>query len=594
MPTRVTGMNSGLDTESLISELVKAKSYKVDNIKKDKTRLEWKQEAWKDLNKDLKSLQSKFSSLRYSSAYKKKTSSASNSAAVNVITGEGAMNSVQSLSIKKLAKTGYLTGQKVTSEDGSTVSKSTKISELALKDANGNKISGLADVVGGSFTVTVGGKEKRIEIKEDTTISGLVSQLNSAGVTANFDEKNGRLFIGAVASGKENDFSITADNAGGFAAMSLLGINVDPSASSNSASADKYARLKGYYDVLNGQDKANAISAITSDTDSEIYKMLKAEVTDESDPDFDAAYDKLMEKLQYASTISGSSNSAFYSTGAVKLSGEDAEIELNGATFTSSSNNIEVNGLTFECKAIADDITITTEDDTQGVYDMVKDILKQYNEVINKLDKLYNAESSKGYEPLTDDEKDAMSEKEIEKWEGKIKDAILRKDSTLGNVFNSLKDEMAGAIEIGGKKWYLSDFGINTPSYFESEDFEHSMYHIDGDPDDLATSGKEDKLKTLIATDPDTVVSFFSGLAAKLYDKMNELSATSSYSSFGSFYDDKTVKSDLSSFESKIADAQQKLTEYEDKYYAKFAAMEKALAKLNSSSSYLSGLFGGQ
>lgn len=34
MPIRITGMNSGLDTESIISELVKAQKTKVDSVKK--------------------------------------------------------------------------------------------------------------------------------------------------------------------------------------------------------------------------------------------------------------------------------------------------------------------------------------------------------------------------------------------------------------------------------------------------------------------------------------------------------------------------------------------------------------------------------
>ena len=133
MPTRVTGMNSGLDTESLINELVKAKSYKVDNLKKDQQKLKWKQEAWKDLNKEIKSLFSgTVSNLRYTSTFKKKTTAVSNPNAASVITNGNAMNSVQSLSIKRLAASGYLTGQKITSDDGSEVTKSTLLKDLGI------------------------------------------------------------------------------------------------------------------------------------------------------------------------------------------------------------------------------------------------------------------------------------------------------------------------------------------------------------------------------------------------------------------------------------------------------------------------------
>ena len=228
MTMRITGMNSGLDTEAIISELVKAKRVKVDKLNKNKTKAEWKQDAWKDLNKDLKSLQSKFSNLRYSSAYKKKSAVASNPDAVRIIAGAGAMNTVQSLSIKKLAQSAYLTGQEVTTKTGEAATGSTLLSELDLKDANGNTIAAFEGE--GSFTVTTGGKQKTIEFNSATTINNIVSQLNSAGVSANFDAKNGRLFIGASGSGTANDFTITADNANGLTAMSVLGINVDPDA----------------------------------------------------------------------------------------------------------------------------------------------------------------------------------------------------------------------------------------------------------------------------------------------------------------------------------------------------------------------------
>ena len=218
MPTRVTGMFSGLDTETLIQDLMKAKRKKNENLTKEKTKLEWKQTAWQDLNKELKSLYTgTLSNLRYSTTFRKKATTASNSA-ISVITGDNAMNSVQSLSVGKLAKTGYLTGSKVQSADGSAVTASTLVKDLTVKDSNGNPIAGLSEVAGGSFTVTTKGKSTKITIDDSTTMSGLVSKLNSAGVNANFDEKNGRLFIGATASGKANDFTITADNASGFSA----------------------------------------------------------------------------------------------------------------------------------------------------------------------------------------------------------------------------------------------------------------------------------------------------------------------------------------------------------------------------------------
>ena len=281
---------------------------------------------------------------------------------------------------------------------------------------------------------------------------------------------------------------------------------------------------------------------------------------------------------------------------ASKVAGEDAVIVLNGAKYENSNNTFEINGLTFTAlnETKGETITVTTEQDTDGIYDMVKDFLKAYNEIVNEMDKLYNADSAKGYEPLTDEEKEAMSEKEVEKWEEKIKDSILRRDDNLSTVNSALQMIMSAGVEVNGKKMYLSDFGIDTLGYFNAPDNEKHAYHIDGDPDDDSTANKEDKLKGMIANDPDTVISFFSGLSKNLYDKMFEMSkSVDGYRSFGNFYDDKKMKSDYDSYKSKIAELEVKLTEYENKWYAKFSKMETALAKMQSNASAVTSLLGG-
>ena len=53
---RMSGINSGMDTQSIVEQLVQAKSTKKEKIKKNQTKLEWKQDAWKTLNAKLYSL----------------------------------------------------------------------------------------------------------------------------------------------------------------------------------------------------------------------------------------------------------------------------------------------------------------------------------------------------------------------------------------------------------------------------------------------------------------------------------------------------------------------------------------------------------
>lgn len=280
---------------------------------------------------------------------------------------------------------------------------------------------------------------------------------------------------------------------------------------------------------------------------------------------------------------------------AVRIVGQDSEIELNGAKFTSNTNSYEINGLTIQATALTqgdEAVTITTDTDIDGIYNMIKDFFKDYNELIKSMDEAYNATSASGYEPLTDEEKESMTDDQIEKWEQKIKDALLRKDSTLGTLSSEMKTIMSRSYEVNGEKLSLASFGIKTAGYFASGDNEKGVYHIAGDPDDSTTSDSTDKLRAAIASDPDQVVEFFSQLSSDLYSKLTDRMASSTLSSAYTVYNDKQMKTQYSNYTSDISDWEDKISDYEDRYYKKFAAMEKALASLNSQTSQLSGLFG--
>ncbi len=710
MAMRMSGLISGMDTESIIQQLVSARQTKVDNTKKAQTKLEWKQDTWKSLNTKLKNLQSKYvSNLRFSTSYMKKTTKVSNSSVVSVITGENAVNGVQQLAVKQLAKTAYLTGDKV---------------EAGADGKSWDALSKISDVVGdgfseGSISFTAGGKTVDINVTGDTTISDFLSQIKASGLNANFDAGQQRFFISAKQSGADNNFSMTANNEAGANILSKLGLQV--SLKDDASSLAHYQEYAGYY-VAGDRDAtlANMQSMIDKDiasrTDeylsqykslltskksaedkiaeiqekykdktlesSDVYQKqldeknarikeltrqiyvlplgdesakleeektkLQSEVDELSKLKKDAdtletqqknleSYNKQIQDIQdkyidvtattddegnvtysavtkdsvkkeiedsyyskaaYAAKVMDDyNNGKLAKAGATKIEGRDAKILLNGAEFSSANNSFTINGLTFTVQAETRDgeeVTVTTQDDTDGIYNMIKNFLKEYNSIINEIDKLYNAESAKGYEPLTDDEKDSMSDAEIEKYENKIKSALLKSDETLSNIRSGFISVMSTGAEVNGKTMYLSNFGINTLSYFVAADNEKNMYHIDGDPDDGDTSGNADKLKSMISSDPDTVVSFFTQLSRNLYSKMSDLSsAVDGYRSYGSFYDDKKIKSDYNDYKTKIAEQEQELADYEDKWYEKFSKMETALAKMQSNTNAVTSLLGG-
>lgn len=689
--TRLTGLMSGMDTESIISQLVESRKKKVDNKKKEQIALQYKQDKWKELNTKLKNLQSKFiSNMRFSTSYAKKTSSVSNTSAASVITGENAVDGVQTLKVDQLAKTGYLTGGQLGTGDDKGKGNYTALSKMSELGFSGT----------GNITVSTGGKDYAIEITVDSTISDVLNKFKDAGLNASFDAKNQRFFISSKESGLANDFGITASDTNGDIALEKLGLKV--SLKDDKATLTKYKELAKYkgaddeatkvnmqsliddevekqrkaykeqYDSLT-KTKADAQEAIDKIKEkykdspldsSDAYKTLieakeeelKAEGLSEdekktleeelkalkekkADADTLEAKEKVVEdagnKLQtleksftsptddnpegaltadavkkieasfvaqanYATEVVAAYEAnpdAVSGTGATKVNAQDAIIYLNGAEFTNTSNVFEINGLTITAlnqTKEGEDVTITTQNDVSGIYDMVKNFLKEYNSVINEIDKLYNSASIGTMKPMTSEEKEAVSESEAEEWEKKLRDSSLRRDSNLSSISEALKSAMSASFTINGKEMSLSDFGIGTLGYFEAADNEKNMYHIDGDSDDESTSGKADKLKSLISSDPNTVVSFFTQLGQKLYSNMSDISkSVDGYRSFGSFYDDKKMKTDYTEYNSKIAELEEKMNDYEDKWYAKFAKMETAMAKMQSNTSAVSALLGG-
>lgn len=361
---------------------------------------------------------------------------------------------------------------------------------------------------------------------------------------------------------------------------------------------------QGVTDLTNTFAAAIATNKTTMNTSQKTMdnnQVLADIAAMENGTEKDAAIASFVKQVQSAHDIANNT-SIEYNTDAKKIDGCDSEIYLNGIKYTGSSNSYSINGLNITAQVVTDTdgkasdanaISITTSTDTQGIYDKIKDFLSQYNSLINEITSLYNADSAKGYEPLTDDEKDAMSDTEVEKWEQKIKDSLLRRDDNLESLMSTMTSAMSGAVEVNGKKMYLSNFGIKTLGYLNAPANQQNAYHIDGDEDDANSSGNTDKLMTAITNDPDTVINFMQGLAENLYDSIHKKMQSSSLSSIYTVYNDKEMASEYSDYTSIIKKWEEKLQDKEDYYYKKFSSMETALSKLNSQTSSLSGLFGG-
>lgn len=272
---------------------------------------------------------------------------------------------------------------------------------------------------------------------------------------------------------------------------------------------------------------------------------------------------------------------------------EDAQIVLNGATFTSDTNTFNVNGLSITTQAVTDEpITITTDTDYDGIYDMIKDFITEYNDIMNEMTKLYSANSARKYNMLTEEEKEAMSDEEVEQWEDTIKGSLLRKDKDLYTVMQCMTGAINKGYDIGGETLYLVNFGIGTGSYFDTEKAERNALHIMGDSDDDKYSDEKNKLKEAIAADPDKVIELFTTMSKEMYSSLHDTMGSTEYRSIYKVYDDKRMKNEYDDYTKRIKEAQKKLDAYEDKWYKKFSAMEVALSKLQSSQNSLASMLG--
>lgn len=658
MAVRISGLVSGLDTDSIVQELVNAYSTKKEKYEKAQTKLDWSMNAWKEVNTKVYDFYStSLSSMRYSSAYSVKKSSSSNTSVATVTASSDAVSGTQSLSVSKLAASGYLTGGVISTSAGDKVTGNTKLSEMG-------------DIGNGS--IRVNGTE--VKFSGDTTISELISKMKGAGVSANFDANTQRIFISSKASGEANEFTVTAGDDEGLEALQTLGLfsakdingneTADMKYYRNLVSADRDTVLadrlkaaqyteKTYKSYIEAQKKSSESAKASAqkqldELNKDDYDWSEKYKTEE---EYNKAKTSLEEKIaEYDSKISSYDNilndeAAFAeamqkandeieanvtasldneiaiankilndstlvnSTDSARITASDAQITLNGATFTSTTNAFSINGLNINVTGtttsevenaeggvtiVDNPVTLTTSIDTQGIYDKIKSMFTAYNEMISYMDGLYYADSAEGYEPLTDDEKESMTDTQIEKWEEKIKGALLRRDSTLGDLSSAMKTAILQTkTEYNGKSYDLSSFGISTLGYFTSDKAQRGTFHIDGDSSDKNTSANTDKLMAAISEDPDAVADYFQKLSQNLYSVLTKKMSSSSLSSAFTIYNDKQMSSQYSDYTDKVKEWEDRLSDYEDFYYKKFSAMESALSKLQSQTTALSNLLGG-
>lgn len=703
MAIRMTGLTSGLDTESIVAALMEAQKSKKTKVENKKTKLEWTQTIWSGLNKKLYSFYTDYAGkMRFQSSYLTKKAASSDSSVLTATAKSSAANGSYSVKVSQLAAAQYVTSAKLgtyktTDENGkqidTAVTSTTKLADLGF-DTSGSS----------AIEITSGDTKVNLYVDQDTTVGDFVQKLKDAGLNASFDEKQSRFFISAKNSGADSKFTITntalsTDQAAAKDAL-LQAMDYSSLSSSdqstvkqvlsdlqNSQSADtKTAAYKSLQDIADTaartkvtdyyseqlKDKYTSQYITTETTtdadghqvtvekltdagrqalkdanlDNDIYtdtdrlsvvkdKLISQKVSEEITADdykqkiesavengsADAGVDSkatrdsdiIVAVDNYATQISSGTGVAASSgltklgmdnvdgstvkenasgSGMAVIAAADSVVQVNGATLTSSNTTLDVNGLTLDLVSASDkEVKVTVSNDSSAVYDSIKDFVEQYNTILAEMNKYYYASSSKGYDPLTDDQKKEMSDDEVEKWETKIKDSLLRRDNTLGGIMQTMRSVMTSTTVTAsnGKSYSLANLGITTGRDYK----EYGLLHIKGDEDDEDYADSTNTLENLINEDPQVVQEVLSGIVTNLYNDLTKKMTATTMSSALTFYNDKQMTTQLTQYKKDIKSWESKLSDMEDRYYKQFTAMEKSLASLQSQQNSLASYLGG-
>lgn len=474
---------------------------------------------------------------------------------------------------------------------------------------------------GKEFNMTVDGVAKKITFTSNpatvvslvSTMQGLIDTAFGAGkVTVGGSSGTALTFTRSAGVGYMtfNSGSTTPTN---IDALSLLKVN-------NASSATGQIKF-----TINNNGSGAGFTINASDTLAGMMNTINSDSTAK----VNMAYDEVSDKFRITATQLGAGDNIVISQSAgnffsgvsqigtgspVTTQGVDANVTIDGQTLTRSSNTITVNGVTYNLlskNSTAQNVTLNVDVDT--IYNNISGFVKKYNEIIDTINGKLSEKYDRNYQPLTDDQRKAMKDDDIKKWEEKAKTGLLRSDPILQNIVLGMRKALID--KVGADSTTLSGIGITTDIY--------------------QTKGRlvinESTLRTAIQGNPDKIMNLFSkqstsqpiykrtltsadrtiryneeGLAQRFSDIINDNISTfrDSGGKKGTLLEKagqagdtteftSTLYKEISGYDTKITDLNKKLIDKENRYYQKFATLEKMLSRMTAQGGWLSAQLGG-
>lgn len=693
MVNRITGLASGMDIDSIVESMIKAKkTTTVDKYTKQKTLLEWKRDAYREVNTALLDFRTQLSNMKYTSYYRTRSVSSTNEDYVTATASSGAAKGSYTISeIKQLAtaaskvnagaiskkdskfdttkslysqtnsldssyfwKAGTVKTETITVKDSENISLNLGENGLAFNEVINNNQT-VKDA--SHFSVEVDGKSFTVEYVEDATTAkpletgkvyidakGNLSFNESERPKANSSVKvtyvTDETYNKTVSLTKnEEQYEIALDDVATNITLQINGKEYTQGSGENAGKIyDKDGNEVGKIDFANGKMILNKdVISLDDTTDLTAEISYQKSYADFSITTFDEngsakKSNFLFQASDSLSTVISRVNSSksgvtmFYDSytdrvtitrnetgdfntdgdeittdgsflndvlkfnGVSETGGTNAKFTVNGLETERTSNTFSMNNVSFTLKKESTTpVTINISSDTDALYNNIKSFVDKYNEIVEKIESKLNEAKYKNYEPLTDDEREELSDTQQEKWEKLAKSGLLKNDSILSGLITKMRTSLYTSVSqsnLDPTMKSLSAIGITTTS-----DYTTSKIEIN-----------ETKLKEAIAKDPDSVELLFNGsgtttgekgIAQRLYDNVNSaisqiISTAGSSTSVSSSY---TIGKEIDDLEDRIDDWKDRLEDLEDRYYSQFEAMEKAIQKSNEQYSYLSQYF---
>ncbi|NLU09256.1 MAG: flagellar filament capping protein FliD [Clostridiales bacterium] len=570
---RITGLNTGLDIDAMVKKMLTADQTKIDQAKQQQQLIQWRQEAYQSIIKDVKDLQSTYfditkstSYLLSSGSYNNMEADSSDATTVSANAGADAVAGNYKILVKQLASSADLTGSKINASSGS----STKLSQLGLSGGDNITLNIVYNNGG-----TAGNKPITFSVTESSTIQDLADAIkNQTGgaVTARFNELTNQFSIQTSVTGENSRLNIKdgsdTDILGALGFSTTL-INPDTGKEDSDSSKNTVYAIAGGKDALFAIKEPNSNNYIVGKNSSNNFTV---------------------NGVSYTLSDVNSTNANILDT---NVGGIITNSDLTSTDTTTS-------------------LSITQ--DTSKVHDLITNFIDKYNNLIGEIQDKLSEKKDYDYSPLTDTQKSQMSDTDITNWENKAKEGILENDDNLQQLLDDLTSAFnTPVVDENGKNVstvYFGSIGSNAIGIDTSNDYsEGGKLSITDEQQftDTLTNHADEvmKLFTTTSSSKDTTTKFNqSGIFERIDDILNKnvgvVGSTfneGTLTKYANVQDDYTESGSAGTgtLPDQIYQKQlivntltDRMNDDQTKYYDQFTQLEVAMEQLNAQQSTLS------